>query len=335
MAYIGVHQHGVIAANILSRGWPAQHGGKQQIVAPLRDPYQVLGLGRTASPEDIKSAYRRLAKQYHPDLNPGRSDIEHKFREVSSAYSLLSDPAKRRRFDQGEIDASGAERHDFGFNRAHAGRGARGRAGADPFGGFNTDDIFAEFFNGGAGRTAKARGSDIEYSVTVSFLEAAIGAKRRINLSNGKSIDLTVPPGSESEQKLRLKGQGMPGSGGGPAGDAIVELLVDPHPFFTRKGSDVHVDVPVTLPEALLGATIKVPTLDGTVALKVPKGSNSGTVLRLKNKGIPDPKQSTPGNLYVTLKVMLPDPPDPDLTHFIEKWSHSRSYEVRKKAGLE
>ncbi len=303
----------------------------------MRDPYQVLGVGRTASAEDIKSAYRRLAKQYHPDLNPGRSDIEQKFKEVSAAYTLLSDAAKRRRFDQGEIDASGAERHDFGFNRAHAGRGAHGRSGADPFAGLNTEDIFAEFFGkaGGGGRATKARGSDIEYSVTVSFVEAAIGAKRRINLSNGKNIDLTVPPGSENEQKLRLKGQGMPGAGGGPAGDAIVELLVDPHPFFTRKGSDVHVEVPVSLPEALLGATIKVPTLDGTVALKVPKAANSGTVLRLKNKGIPDPKHNNPGNLYVTLKVMLPDPPDPELTQFIEKWSHNRSYDVRKKAGLE
>ncbi len=305
----------------------------------MRDPYQVLGVGRTASAEDIKAAYRRLAKQYHPDLNPGRSDIEHKFKEVSGAYTLLSDATKRQRFDRGEIDASGNERHDFGFGRGAGGRGAHGRAGAgaDPFSGFNTEDIFAEFFgkNGAGRRETKARGSDIEYSVTVSFVEAAIGAKRRINLSNGKNIDLTVPPGSENEQKLRLKGQGMPGSGGGPAGDAIVELLVDPHPFFTRKGQDVHVEVPVTLPEALLGATIKVPTLDGTVALKVPKGANSGTVLRLKSKGIPDPKGHTPGNLYVTLKVMLPDPPDPELTQFIEKWGLTRSYEVRKKAGLE
>ena len=310
-------------------------------MAQTRDPYQILGVGRTASAEDIKSAYRRLAKQYHPDLNPGRNDIEQKFKEVSGAYTLLSDPAKRRRFDQGEIDANGAERHDFGFNRAYGGRGGRARPGADPFAGLNTEDIFAEFFGGGAGagagagRTTKARGSDIEYSVTVSFVEAAIGGKRRINLSNGKNIDLTVPPGSENEQKLRLKGQGMPGAGGGPAGDAIVELLVDPHPFFTRKGADVHVDVPITLPEALLGATIKVPTLDGTVALKVPKGANSGTVLRLKNKGIPDPKSTGTGNLYVMLKVVLPDPPDPELTQFVEKWSLTRSYDVRKKAGLE
>ena len=300
----------------------------------MRDPYQVLGVGRTATPDDLKQAYRRLAKQYHPDLNPGRSDIEQRFKEVSSAYSLLSDPAKRRRFDQGEIDASGAERADHAFQRAYANR-ARGRAGAgaDPFAGFSADDIFADLFSGR--REGRARGTDIEYSVTVSFLEASVGGKRRISLSNGKSIDITIPPGTNNEQKLRLKGQGMPGSGGGPAGDAIVEIQVEPHPFFSRKDHDIHVEMPVTLPEALLGATIKVPTLDGTVALKVPKGSNSGTVLRLKNKGIAEPRQGACGDLYVTLNVVLPDPPDPELTQFVEKWSQRRSYDVRKKAGLE
>ncbi len=302
-------------------------------MATLRDPYQVLGVGRTATADDLKQAYRRLAKQYHPDLNPGRSDIEQRFKEISSAYSLLSDPAKRQRFDQGEIDANGAERADHAFHRAYANR-ARGRTGAagDPFGGFSADDIFADLFRGGQGR---ARGSDIEYSVTVSFLEASVGGKRRISLSNGKSIDLTIPPGTDNEQKLRLKGQGMPGSGGGLAGDAIVEIQVEPHPFFTRKDHDIHVEVPVTLTEALLGATIKVPTLDGTVALKVPKGSNTGTVLRLKNKGIAEPKQGIGGDLYVKLKVVLPDPPDSELTQFVEKWSQRRSYDVRKKMGFE
>ncbi len=303
-------------------------------MATLRDPYLVLGVGRTATPDELKQAYRKLAKQYHPDLNPGRSDIEQRFKEVSAAYSLLSDPVKRRRFDQGEIDAAGNDRADHAFHRAHAGR-SRGRAGAgagpDPFGGFSADDIFADLF--GNRREARGRGSDIEYSVTVSFLEAAIGAKRRISLSNGKSIDLTIPPGTESEQKLRLKGQGMPG--GGQAGDAIIEIQVEPHPFFSRKGRDVLVEVPITLPEAILGATIKVPTLSGTVALKVPRGSNTGTSLRLKGKGITDAKQTGPGDLYVTLKVVLPDPPDTELSQFIEKWSQRRTYDVRKKAGFE
>lgn len=306
----------------------------------MRDPYQVLGVGRTASADELKQAYRKLAKQYHPDLNPGRADIEQRFKEVSSAYGLLSDPVKRRRYDQGEIDASGNESASGAFHRSYANRTGRARAGAgagaDPFGGFSADDIFADLFGGGAaGRQGKAKGADIECSVTVSFLEAAVGGKRRINLSSGKNIDLTIPPGTENEAKLRLKGQGMPGGGGGPAGDATVQIQVEPHPFFTRQGHDVHVDLPVTLPEALLGATIKVPTLDGTVALKVPKGSNTGSVLRLKNKGIVDQKSHTAGNLYVKLKVVLPDPPDPELSQFVEKWSHNRSYDVRKKAGLE
>lgn len=308
-----------------------EQGGKHQIVATLRDPYQVLGVGRTATADDLKQAYRRLAKQYHPDLNPGRSDIEQRFKEISSAYGLLSDPAKRRRFDQGEIDADGAERANPFRTHANRARG-RGGAGSDPFGGFSADDIFADLFRGREGR---ARGSDIEYSVTVSFLEATAGGKRRISLSNGKSIDLTIPPGTTNEQKLRLKGQGMPGSGGGAAGDAIVEVQVEPHPFFTRKDNDIHVDVPITLPEALLGATIKVPTLDGTVALKIPKGSNTGSVLRLKGKGIAESKQGNGGDLYVKLKVVLPDPPDAELTQFVEKWAQRRSYDVRKKAGLE
>ncbi|MEI8396473.1 MAG: J domain-containing protein [Rhodospirillaceae bacterium] len=306
-------------------------------MATIRDPYHVLGVGRTATADELKAAYRKLAKQYHPDLNPGRSDIEQRFKEISAAYGLLSDPVKRQRFDQGAIDANGSERPDFAFNRAYAGRGGRrSGAGGDPFAGFNADDLFADLFGGGGGRReAKARGSDIEYSVTVSFVEAALGAKRRISLSNGKSIDITIPPGTESEQKLRLKGQGMAGAGGGAAGDAIVEVHVEPHPFFTRDGHDIHVDVPMTLPEALLGATIKVPTLDGTVALKVPRGSNTGTVLRLKNKGIVDSKGHAAGNLYVKLRVVLPDPPDVELTQFVEKWAHHRSYDVRKKAGLE
>ncbi|MEI6985080.1 MAG: J domain-containing protein [Rhodospirillaceae bacterium] len=305
-------------------------------MATPRDPYHVLGLGRNASADELKQAYRRLAKQFHPDLNPGRGDIEQRFKEVSGAYTLLSDPAKRRRFDAGEIDAAGAERSDFGFHRSRSGRGAKGRAGpgADPFSSFSPDDIFADLF-GGSRRESKARGAEIEYSVTVTFVEAAVGGKRRVNLSNGKSLDITIPPGTENEQKLRLKGQGMPGSAGGLDGDAIVQVQVEPHPFFTRKGNDIHVALPVTLPEALLGATIKVPTLNGTVALKVPKGSNTGAVLRLKNKGIVDAKDHSTGFLFVTLKVVLPDPPDAELTQFVEKWAHHRSYEVRKKAGLE
>jgi len=300
----------------------------------MRDPYQVLGVGRTASAEDIKQAYRRLAKLYHPDLNPGRADIEHKFKEVNGAYALLSDAEKRARFDRGEIDATGAERPDRSFRRAYAGTGRD-----DPFG-FG-DDSFADFFSsatrrrsGTSGSGAKTRGNDVAYSVTVPFVDACLGTKRRLMLSTGKSIDVNVPPGTADLSKLRLKGQGLPGLGGGQPGDAIVEVQVDPHPFFVRRENDIHLDVPMTLQEALLGATIKVPTLDGLVAVKVPKGSNTGTVLRLKGKGVPHADRRLRGDQYVKLTVVLPDRPDAELTGFVERWAKSHDYDVRRKAGL-
>ncbi|HYD29455.1 MAG TPA: DnaJ C-terminal domain-containing protein [Azospirillaceae bacterium] len=298
----------------------------------MRDPYLVLGVSRTASAEDIKQAYRKLAKQYHPDLNPGRTDIEQKFKEISAAYGLLSDADKRARYDRGEIDAMGSERYDRTYNRSYAGSSGSG----DGFG-FNAEDLFADLFGGrrrstgAGGSSAKPyRGSDINYAVSVPFSEAAAGTKRRINL-NGRFIDVTIPPGTESEQKLRLKGQGMPGLNGGLAGDAIIEVHVEPHPFFNRVNSDIHIEIPISLPEAVLGATIKVPTVDGQVALKVPSGSNTGTVLRLKGKGLYNQQAKQNGDQYVKLKVMLPDPPDQELVEFMEKWSRERSYDVRKK----
>lgn len=305
----------------------------------MRDPYVVLGVTRTASADDIKQAFRRLAKQYHPDVNPGRPDIELKFKEVNGAYSLLSDPDKRARFDRGEIDASGAERPDRSFRRAYAGAGAGrdtgSRAGADPFG---DDDPFADFFTGarkrysaGGSAGVKAKGADVSYSVTVAFTEACLGAKRRLTLSTGKTIDINVPAGTRDQTKLRLKGQGLPGLGGAGAGDAIVEIHVDGHPFFTRKDDDIHLDVPVTLQEAVLGAAIKVPTLDGQVAVKVPQGANSGTVLRLKGKGIANAERKVTGDFYVKLVVMLPEKPDAELAGFIEKWAKTHDYDVRRK----
>ncbi|TWB11941.1 DnaJ-like protein [Nitrospirillum amazonense] len=296
----------------------------------MRDPYQILGVGRSASAEDIKQAYRRLAKQYHPDLNPGRADIELKFKEANGAYSLLSDPDKRARYDRGEIDASGAERPDRSFRRAYAGAGRSGDFDYE-------DDPFADIFGaarkrGGSG--VKARGSDVAYSVTVPFTEACLGAKRRLSLSTGKSIDINIPPGTQDQQKLRLKGQGLAGLGGAGAGDAIVEVHVTPHPYFVRREDDIHLDVPITLQEALLGATIKVPTLDGAVQVKVPKPANSGTTLRLKGKGVANPERGTQGDQYVKLTVVLPERPDAELQAFIEKWGKAHEYDVRRKAGL-
>ncbi|CAO3374113.1 DnaJ C-terminal domain-containing protein [Azospirillum argentinense] len=320
----------------------------------MRDPYQILGLTRSASADDIKKAYRKLAKEFHPDLKPGNAANEERFKEISAAYTLLSDSDKRARFDRGEIDASGQERHHGfgGRSRANAGRsraysGAGGAAGDDSF--FGGEDWFSDLFGGGrkrggpggagaggaAGGGSRSRGSDINYSVSVPFVEAAQGTKRRISLSNGKSIDVAVPPGTEDQAKLRLKGQGLPGAGGFGAGDAIVEVHVEAHPFFTRQGSDIHVEVPITLNEAVLGATIRVPTVSGPVALKIQPGANTGSTLRLRGKGVMNQATKQAGDQYVKLKVVLPDPPDAELVKFMEEWSRTRSYDVRKKAGLE
>lgn len=320
----------------------------------MRDPYQILGVSRTASAEEIKKAYRTLAKTHHPDLKPGNAAHEERFKEISAAYSLLSDAEKRGKFDRGEIDASGNERHEPRGGYRYSSRGGRGQSGADRDTGgfsFNAEDFFSDMFGrrrsagGGAGgpgtgdggTTAgvKAKGTDIAYSVSVSFLEAAQGTKRRISLSNGKSLEVAIPPGTEDQQKLRLKGQGLPGIGGAGAGDAIVEVLVETHPYFTRQDGDIHVDVPVTFYEAVLGASIRVPTVGGPVTLKVPPGSNTGTVLRLRGRGVISQKNKQAGDQYVKLTVVLPDPPDSELARFTETWSKTRSYDVRKKAGLE
>lgn len=316
-----------------------------------RDPYSVLGVSRSSSADDIKKAYRKLAKLHHPDLKPGDAANEERFKEISAAYTLLSDPEKRAKFDRGEIDSSGQERHAGPGSRSHAGRGRAytSTGGADDSFFGAGDDWFSDLFGGGRRRGTgagpgvgggassgpKVRGSDIAYSVTVPFIEAAQGTKRRINLSNGKSIDVAVPPGTENEQKLRLKGQGLPGMGGMPNGDAIIEVHVEPHPFFTRQDGDIHIDVPITLNEAVLGATIHVPTISGKVALKIPAGTNTGAVLRLRGRGVVSQASKQPGDQYVKLKVVLPDPPDAELVKFIEEWSKTRSYDVRKKAGLE
>ncbi len=319
----------------------------------MRDPYQVLGVSRSASADDIKKAYRRLAKEHHPDLTAGKGGDEDRFKELSAAYAILSDPARRARYDRGEIDGSGADRYTdrSAAYRAYTARNRPGGASAGAEGdfGFSAEDFFHDIFgrrrretNGTAGAGAssggarvKAKGTDIAYSVSVPFLDAAVGSKRRISLSNGKSIEVNIPPGTEDQQKLRLKGQGLPGLGGGVDGDAIVEVLVEPHPFFVRQDGDIHLEIPVTLNEAILGASIRVPTVHGAVAVKVPPGSNTGSVLRLRGKGVVSQKTKQQGDQYVKLKVILPDPPDRELVQFMERWAATRSYDVRRKAGLE
>jgi DnaJ-class molecular chaperone len=317
----------------------------------MRDPYDVLGVRRDASAEDIKRSYRKLAKSLHPDLNPGKPEIERRFKEVSAAYDLLSDAAKRAKFDRGEIDAQGNPRAEHAYREAWGRRG-RGRAPGGPGGGaagfgdafehgggfgggFDPGAIFEEILGRRRGH-ARARGEDVAYALTVDFLDAALGAKRRVTLANGQTLDVAIPPGTESGQALRLKGKGEPGLNGGPAGDALIQVTVAPHPLFRREGADIHLDAPVTLQEALLGASIEVPTIDGRVAVKLPKGANTGTRLRLKGRGVPQgqgAKAGARGDQYVTLKVMLPDPPDAALDRFVEDWAKNRRDNPRQGPG--
>lgn len=308
----------------------------------MRDPYEVLGVKKDASDKDIKAAYRKLAKELHPDLNPGKEDIEAKFKEVSGAYTLLSDPEKRKRYDAGEIDAAGNE-------RMHAGAGGFYRDMGDGFGGTgfysqegvnpeDLEDLLSGIFGGragmrGGGREFRARGSDISYSLRVPFLDAAKGAKTAITLPDGRKLTVKIPEGVGDGQMLRLSGQGQPGYGGGPAGDAYVEIRIEPHAFFRRKDNDIHVEVPVSLKEAVLGAKIEVPTIHGPVTLPVPKGANTGTQLRLKGKGIKDQRTGAMGHQYVKLKVVLPDEPDPALEEFVKGWEPAAGYDPRKKMG--
>ncbi len=315
------------------------------------DPYQTLGVSKTATANEIKSAYRKLAKKLHPDVNPGRKDIEQKFKDVTAAYDLLSDPAKRSQFDRGDINAQG-QQQDFGGGNPFGGgdpfsgtyrstRSGFGGRGEDPFSAFGSmGDIFAEFMGaanpqrhragGAGGMGGGVKGSDVTYTTTVSFVDACLGGKKRVTLTNDKTLDISVPAGVEDGHKLRLKGQGLPGIGGA-AGDAIVEIRVDPHPYFTRKDRDIILELPVSLQEAVLGASVTVPTLSGSVSIKIPKGSNSGTSLRLKGMGVAG---SPAGDMFVKLKIALPAPVPQDLTDFIEKWAKKNSYDPRKKAGF-
>jgi DnaJ-class molecular chaperone len=288
----------------------------------MKDPYQTLGVSPTATESEVKSAYRRLAKELHPDVNPGDTIVEQRFKEVSAAYNLLNNKEKRASYDRGEINADGSPRMDGMFRRG----GARHGNPQD------FDDIVAEMF-GRRRRPRQSKGQSVTYSVTIPFLEAALGGTRRIQSHDGKTLEVNIPPATRDGDNLRLKGQGMQGVGGGPAGDAFVEIQVTPHPHFVRDGLDVRIDVPITLSEAVLGAKITIPTIHGPVAVTVPPGTNTGRILRLKDKGIA--KGNERGSEYVQLKVMLPDEADARLRDFVREWTKEGDYDVRRKAGLE
>jgi DnaJ-class molecular chaperone len=309
------------------------------------DLYAILGVSRDASQDEIKRAYRRLAKELHPDLNPDKPEVAERFKQVTAAYDILSDPERRARYDRGEIDATGQERpryqyRDFGerpeyqYYRDFAEDPAAGRYYTRE--GFGSQEEMQDFFEGlfgGRGRARgsrmRARGADVSYTLPIDFLEAARGAKKRVTMPDGRTIDLTIPPGVEDRQTLRLKGQGMPGFDGGPPGDAYVELRVQPHPYFERKDHNIHLDLPVSLPEAVLGGRIEVPTIDGPVTMTVPKGANTGTTLRLRGRGVLDQRSGQRGDQYVRLQVALPKTPDPELEEFVRRWAKDHAYDPR------
>lgn len=295
----------------------------------MTDPYETLGVAKTASAEEVQKAYRKLAKKLHPDLNPGDKSAEEKFKDVSAAYDLLGDNEKRARFDAGEIDAQGMEKPQRRYYRDFADRGQAGPFTSDQgYADLNDADILSEIFRQ-RGANMKIRGGDVRYHLAVDFLSAVNGAKPQLALPDGSEITVTIPPGTRDGQVLRLKGKGRPGYNGGEAGDALIEIEVRPHPFFTRDNDDIRIELPVTLAEAVLGSKVKTPTASGDVMLSIPKGANSGTVLRLKGKGVAKAAGGQ-GDQYVTLKVMLPDKPDPELEEFIARWSKAKAYDPRR-----
>jgi DnaJ-class molecular chaperone len=332
----------------------------------MRDPYEVLSVDRKASAADIKSAFRRLAKKLHPDANKNDPKAASRFAELNAAYEILGDADKRKAFDRGEIDAEGkpkfrgfegfgggggpqpgggfgpdAEFETFSFGPEGFTRGARrSRAGGGAGqGGF--EDILREAFGGmggagarrgGAGAAfegedfAAAPGANVTAALTVTLADAAHGVTQRMHLPNGKDLEVKIPAGITNGQQIRLRGQGMPGSGG--AGDVLITVSIAPNSTFTLDGADIRLDLPITLYEAVLGAKVRVPTLDKPLEITIPAGTSSGRTFRLKGKGFP--AKEGPGDLLATVRIALPEQSDPELAALMEKWRTDKPYDPRK-----
>jgi DnaJ-class molecular chaperone len=304
----------------------------------MRNPYTVLGVSPNASADEIKKAYRALAKANHPDIHKGNKEKELKFKEISAAYTFLDDKDKRAQFDRGEIGADGQPTgFGGGFNHQHGGfkhtrtkgqgRGQRPQVDEMPF---DPEEIFNSLFGGGASAKQKHQEQptmlDTTYTITLTLEEAVHGGKKSLKLTNGKTISITIPKGAKQGQTLRLKGQGATSSNGLTVGDALVKLTIEPHGYFKIEGDDIHLTLPISLKEAVLGATITIPTVYGTVAIKVPPYASAGTILRLKGKGVSrDGKQ---GDQLCTLNIVLPTKPDNALSAFVKTWEGGKE-EVR------
>lgn len=308
-----------------------------------RDPYLELGVPRTASSDEIRKAFRKLAKQFHPDANPGDHTAEEKFKRVSSAFDIVGDEDKRKKFDRGEIDADGREQHPgfggggpFGPGGASGGRYRPG-PGSPGFEGMDINDILGDVFGqrggpggrgGGFGFGGNGRGQDLRAHLDIDLEEAIRGGKKRIAFSDGRTLEVIIPKGAQDGQTLRLKGQGAGGRAG--PGDALIEIGIKPHPLYRREGDVLHMDLPVSVPDAILGGKVDAPTPDGPVTLTVPRGSNSGAQLRLKGRGFVSAKGAR-GDLLARLIVTLPDTPDPALEKFAETWRKERPYSPKRR----
>jgi DnaJ-class molecular chaperone len=320
----------------------------------MRDPYEVLGVKKTASEGEIKSAFRKLAKKHHPDQNKTDPRAKERFAEVNAAYEIVGDKAKRRQYDAGEIGPDGKPRfpggfqpggfpgggfEGFGFGRAAPGGGStrtfRWSTGGDPF---SADDILSEILGGGLGRGTTrerarpqaVRGEDIAATAGVTLEQLLRGDKARVELPTGRTLDVAVPPATRSGQTIRLRGQGRPGVLGGAAGDALITVEILPHPVFRIDGDNLRRDVNVALDEAALGAKIRIATLDGAVTLTVPPHSTAAHALRLKGKGLPKSDGSR-GDLLVSLRIVLPEGGDPELDALARKWRTEKRYRVREE----
>jgi len=335
----------------------------------MYDPYSVLGVSRSADDDQIKQAFRALAKRFHPDTPEGSADKGRRFTDLSIAYEILGNQAKRRSYDRGEIDAHGnpkpgytprpepaaaEEEFDLGeVTTAERPQAKNGNANGEAngfHGAFDkafgvgpatekksrVEDLFAEFFgerSSGRKRPTPGKGLDTHYDLHITFEEAALGGTRRVKLPSGNRFDVKIPVGVKEGQTIRLRGLGEPGLPGGPAGDALITIAIEPHPYFRREGRDIHLALPITLNEALHGAKVKVPTLQGTVTMAVPPGANAGQSFRLKGKGIPGIGFQASGDQLVTLQIVLPDQSDPHLSDIVKRWETAHPYQPRRKFG--
>jgi DnaJ-class molecular chaperone len=298
-----------------------------------KDPYDILGVAPTASADEIKKAYRRLAMKLHPDMNPGDPSGESRFKDVASAYRLLRDPDRRKRFDAGEIDETGAERPQQHFYRDFAQSGhADGYSSDSGFADFaQGEDPLAELLRRSAHARANRRGPDLHFRLPIALADSIQGAMKRLTMPDGGTLDVTIPAGLVDGQKLRLKGKGARGSGSGGPGDALIEVEVAPDPRFTRDGDDLLYEASISLPEAVLGGRIRIPTPAEDVTLTVPPESNGGTTLRLQGKGAPR-RGGGRGDLRVRLRIVLPKPVDSELKAFVADWTAGKAFNPREEA---